>query len=93
MFGYPYHYNGSNHSDEPVDIPDRISQVIDGINEQYPDAIINSCLVNKYTGPESHLPRHADNEYTIEPGSQIFTVSLGKGVKVKFTEIHSKDNT
>ena len=29
MFGYPYHYTGSSHSDEPVDIPDPIQQVIE----------------------------------------------------------------
>ena len=92
LFGYPYHYNGSKHSDEPVDIPQPILQVIDDINAQYPEAIINSCLVNKYAGPDSHLPQHADNEYTIEPGSRIFTVSLGKKVNVKFTEIHCKDS-
>ena len=95
LFGYPYHYTGSSHSDAPVDIPEPILQVIEDINanEFYSEAIINSCLVNKYSGPGSHLPRHADNEYTIEPGSLIFTISLGKEVKVKFTEIHSKDTT
>ena len=92
LFGYPYHYTGSSHSDKPVDIPEPILQVIEDINanELYSQANINSCLVNKYSGPGSHLPRHADNEHTIEPGSVIFTVSLGKEVKVKFTEIHSK---
>ena len=91
LFGYPYHYTGSSHSDEPVDIPAPISHVIDCINksELYSDCIINSCLVNKYIGPEAELPTHSDDEYTIEPGSNIFTVSLGKEVNVKFTEIHS----
>ena len=91
LFGYPYHYTGSSHSDEPVDIPAPISRLIDTINENelYSEAVINSCLVNKYSGPDAELRQHSDNEHSIEPGSDIFTVSLGKEVKVKFTETHS----
>ena len=52
---------------------------------------LNSCLINKYCGPESNLPRHSDNESTIEPGSSIFTISLGTKVDVTFTEIYNPD--
>ena len=92
MFGYPYHYTGSTHSDNPPDIPVPLQEVIDDINKLYPDATINSVLVNKYSGPGASLPPHADDEFTINPDSFIFTVSLGHAVDVKFTEMHSSDS-
>ncbi len=58
------------------------------ISQTYPDHEINSCLVNKYHGPQAFLPRHADNEPTIAPRSNIFTVSLGCSATIKFSEIH-----
>ena len=47
---------------------------------------INSCLINKYEGPNGYLPLHADDEVTIDPESSIFTVSLGESCKVRFIE-------
>ena len=93
LFGYPYHYTGSMHSDIGTDIPDPIVQLIQKIENEYPgtELNLNSCLINKYCGPESNLPRHSDNESTIEPGSSIFTISLGTKVDVMFTEIYNPD--
>ena len=51
---------------------------------------INSCLVNRYDGPHSYLPLHADDEVTIDPESSIFTVSLGESCTVKFIEQNSE---
>ncbi|KAL5250665.1 hypothetical protein ACHWQZ_G016409 [Mnemiopsis leidyi] len=51
---------------------------------------INSCLINRYEGPQGYLPLHADNEVTIDPESSIFTVSLGASGKVKFIEQNSE---
>ena len=48
--------------------------------------VINSCLINRYVGPESYLPRHSDRESSIHPESSIFTISLGQGCDIKFTE-------
>ena len=88
MFGQPYHYNGSKHSNESTDIPSPITEVIELINQKFPEQKLNSCLVNKYTGPKSFLPRHSDNEANIEPGSMICTVSLGHSATIHFTESH-----
>ena len=55
--------------------------------------VINSCLVNKYDGPESSLPLHADDEVTIDPDSSIFTLSLGTSCQVKFVEKSSDTST
>ena len=44
---------------------------------------INQCTVNRYT-QSSNLPEHSDNECTIKPESNIFTVSLGVSRNVIF---------
>ncbi len=88
MFGYPYNYHGSQHSGKATDIPEHIKEVIGLIEAKYPGSEINSCLVNKYSGPDAFLPRHSDNEQNIAPGSNIFTVSLGCSDTIKFSEIH-----
>ena len=91
MFGQPYHYNGSRHQNQFSEIPTPISEVLAAIQGRYPNAELNSCLVNKYVGPESYLPKHADNESTINPVSGIYTVSLGHSSTVKFSEIHGHE--
>ena len=52
----------------------------------YPAPVINSCLVNKFDGPESFLPRHSDNEATVHPESSIFTISVGESCTIKFSD-------
>ena len=91
MFGYPYHYNGSNHLNQLTEIPSPLSEVLEAIHQKYPDAGLNSCLVNKYEGPQSYLPKHTDNEPTIAPSSVICTVSLGHSCTVKFSEVHGQE--
>ena len=91
MFGYPYHYNGSRHPNQHTDIPGPIKDVLETIKEKFPNSELNSCLVNKYVGPQSYLPKHADNEPTIAPESIICTVSLGHSCTVNFSEIHGQE--
>ena len=80
---------GSKHGAKVgTDIPAPISEVLELIKSKYPDKELNSCLVNKYVGPDSSLSRHSDNEPTIDPESDVCTVSLGSKATVKFTEIH-----
>ena len=55
--------------------------------------VINSCLVNKYEGTDSYLPRHSDREVTIHPESSIFTLSLGQSCDIKFIERSSGTET
>ena len=38
---------------------------------------LNQILVNKYSGPDALLRKHSDNEYDINPDSEILTVSIG----------------
>lgn len=48
--------------------------------------VINSCLVNKYEGPNSSLPSHSDDEPTIDVESSIFTLSLGQECSIQFLD-------
>jgi alkylated DNA repair dioxygenase AlkB len=56
------------------------------LQHKYPAPVINSCLVNKFDGPDSFLPCHSDDEVTIHPESSIFTLSLGESCIVKFSQ-------
>ena len=60
---------------------------------RHPAPLVNSCLVNRYIGPDSFLPSHSDNEITIHPESSIFTLSLGESAVVKFSTIDSEHAT
>ncbi|KAL5264241.1 hypothetical protein ACHWQZ_G005360 [Mnemiopsis leidyi] len=102
-FGSPYQYTGSQSSTDVPPIPDILKPLLERVNSVqsdiyrslYPDQPflappeINSCLVNKYQGSDSYLPRHADREMTIHPESSIFTISLGQSCDVTFTERES----
>ena len=91
-FGEPYRYTGSPRSQNTaVPIPDPIKCVMDEIRSKYPDCDINQCTVNKYIGSSSDLPVHSDDEITIKPGSQIFTVSLGVQRDIKFCDVTTGD--
>ena len=99
-FGVTYRYTGSKSSDNVPSIPASLKPLLDKMNKvqseiykaRYPDQpyltapLINSCLINKYEGPNSYLPKHSDREATIHPESSIFTLSLGQRCVVKFTE-------
>ncbi|NRB81765.1 MAG: alpha-ketoglutarate-dependent dioxygenase AlkB [Saccharospirillaceae bacterium] len=91
-YGQPYRYTGSR--SEPTEFPPIISSVVDKINEQYNldgNIKINSCLVNKFTGPDSFLNEHSDDEMNINPESSIFTISLGDPRSITFRNLNSGD--
>ena len=91
MFGEPYHYNGSKHSNRIAKFPSPITKVAELLHEKYPEQDFNSCLVNKFSGPSSWLPRHSDDEATIAPESLICTVSIGHSTTIDFKEIHGNE--
>ena len=88
-FGEPYKYNGSNL--KPDEFPEIIEQLIDNLNSEFcsDSPKLNSCLINKFEGPDSCLAEHSDNELSIAPESSIFTVSLGDSCTIKFREEHT----
>lgn len=104
-FGHPYSYVGSKSTSNPPELPEVLQPLVNKLNiiqkreyeEKFPNQpknsvpLINSCLVNKYTGPEAFLSEHADDEVTIHPESSIFTISLGASCSVTFTD--KRDNS
>lgn len=91
-FGEPYKYHGAKAATpKSNELPEVISELVSKIKHQCPDAIINQCLINKYTDKNSFLPKHSDNESSIVHGSSIFTVSLGGECLVKFTKKGSSE--
>ena len=83
-FGEEYHYNGAPKSNSSV-IPSPIKNIIQKIHDDplYGDEKINQVVINKYSG-NAHLPEHSDNESTIRPHSNIFTVTIGHALPIVF---------
>ena len=98
---YGYSYTGKKHDAKTT--PLVIQELLDNIRPHLPDqnCWLNSCLVTRYTGNESHIPMHRDNEPPIDPESLIVTASLGKERTVHFsnnaedqaTSINVKDSS
>ena len=90
-FGEVYKYNKSK-SKDPEKIPEPVKDIIDLLLPDFPESkTISQCLINKFEGPESFLPFHSDDEPTISPVSDIYTVSLGSPSKIKFKHRYSGD--
>ncbi|KAL5249843.1 hypothetical protein ACHWQZ_G018614 [Mnemiopsis leidyi] len=81
LFGHPYSYTGSKALSDSPEIPPVIKPLFDKLNklqakafnERYPDIkskgpppVLNSCLVNKYVGPDSFLSEHCDDVCELE---------------------------
>ena len=92
-YGEKYDYMG--HKIQPKPLPDCIKKLMDTLNKTKTAGKyeLNSCLVNRYEGPESSLPLHADDEYSINPESDIFTVSIGESRGISFTDIFSGEES
>ncbi|KAL5246868.1 hypothetical protein ACHWQZ_G018912 [Mnemiopsis leidyi] len=101
-FGESYTYTGSKSSSNVPPIPDELKPFFEKIqsiqtelytssnqNSEQTAPVINSCLINKYEGANSYLPRHSDSEVTIHPESSIFTISLGQLCNLRFIERRS----
>jgi alkylated DNA repair dioxygenase AlkB len=94
-YGHPYHYVGSKNpvTSPTTDLPGPLCDVVTLLQEKLPNCPeINSCLVNRYCGTEAHLPKHADDEFSIDPTSSIFTVSIGSTATVKFSNQHNSSS-
>ena len=90
FYGQKYQYMGSRKNPKPI--PPAIKPLLDKLNNNL-DYKLNQVLVNKYTGPESSLPCHSDNEHDINPASSIFTVSLGDSATMMFTNIKTGEKS
>ena len=84
-YGEVYHYTGSK--SEPTPFPVEIENIVNKINTKLnltDEHKINQCLVNKFSGPDSHLNEHSDDEWEINPESCIYTITLGDTRRISF---------
>ena len=82
-YGATYKYMGAK-SVNAKPIPEELQQLLDKANFSREYAL-NQILINKFVGPEASLVKHSDNEYDINPSSDIVTVSLGDTAHVTFS--------
>ncbi len=77
--GAHYEYMGSK--TDVRQTPEPLKELLDSLNNKYNltgDHELNSILVNKFDGPDSLLAEHSDDEYSIDPESDIYTVTVGE---------------
>ena len=84
---YKYTYTGGSH--EPREMPQCIKDVVTKITERYPKNPIVTCVVSKYADGSNYCPQHSDDEKSIDPTSDILTLSLGENRPMEFTEIRN----
>lgn len=85
---YGYQYSGGSH--EPANIPEGIETVLEEIRTKYPkykEYDMNSILLTRYADGNQYCPAHSDNERSIDPTSDILTISLGSQREMIFTGI------
>ena len=82
FFGEKYRYMGSDKT--PTPLPDVLKPLLEKLNKESKHGELNQCLVNKYVGKNSSIPRHSDSELSIDPHSNIYCVSLGETAHIKF---------
>jgi hypothetical protein len=90
QYGSSYKYMGSK-ADSVKELPPCLDKIMKMINasETGGQYSLNSVLVNKYEGTESYLPEHSDDEFSINPISDIFTLSLGSSRPIIFRDTFS----
>ena len=84
-FGESYNYNGSRNDSIPT--PAIVEELMGRLNDQFVKEgaqKLNSCLINRYEGPESSIKQHSDNEREIACDSNIYTVSIGHSRTINF---------
>jgi hypothetical protein len=87
QYGAKYDYMGAN-AKVNTTIPPALSEIVKDINDSLTEGKyeVNSVLVNRYIGENSYLPEHADDEYGINPESDIFTISIGSSRPIVFKD-------
>ena len=90
---FGYHYTGAYHAarQTPLIIQELLSAVRPSL--PFPNSLINSCLITRYTDGSNHIPMHSDNENSIDPESVIVTVSLGEEREIKFVNAHGVEKS
>ena len=85
---FRYKYNGGCH--EPAVLPEPLKKVVNYVKKTYSEnKNIVSVLITKYLDGQKWCPAHSDDELTIDPSSDIYTISFGAKRPMEFTKIHS----
>ena len=84
---FPYIYAGGHHEALPINTNQYVFEMFYFIRNTFPLFELNSCLINYYPNSSCSIPFHADDESCIEPGSFIFTISLGATRTLSFKEV------
>ena len=83
---FAYSYAGGQHKAYPLNANQYVFEMFCYIRHTFPLFDVNSCLINYYPNSSSSIPFHADDEPCIEPGSIIFTISLGATRTLSFKQ-------
>ena len=92
LYGAKYKYMGQK-ATQVKETPPVLQKLLDKLNTDFTGGKyqLNSILVNRYSGEESYLPEHPDNEWWIDPTSSIFTISLGASRTMQFRNVHTEE--
>ena len=84
---HPYGYGNTKHQPQPYPsscpLFDEIFAKISEIDSSFTKSNF-SCLVTNYPDGKSYIPSHSDDEKSIAPNSNIYTISFGSERKFDF---------
>ena len=88
---YKYVYTGGTHKQE--DMPAPIKKLVNAVKaiKNVPETTPCSCLVTKYESGADYCPPHSDDEWSIDPRSDIHTYSIGAARPILFSEISNSE--
>jgi len=76
-----------DHLPVPINSNYFMNKAFNIITRLFPDACINSILVNYYPSSTASMPFHADDEAAIVANSFIFTLSIGDKRDIVFRDM------
>ena len=85
-----YAYSNTYHTKQPIAANPLIKSCFDEIDKLFPEAKVNTVLLNYYPDGSATIPFHSDNEPEICQNSFILTLSIGHTRTLVFREIRSK---
>ena len=80
-YGADYRYSNKESSLISPELPDCLKPLAEKIENTFKGQQATQFLINRFSGKNSFLPEHSDNEGEINPSSSIFTISLGATCK------------
>ena len=85
-----YNYSNTHHIPSPLSTNKVVQNCLSIINDTFPNAGLNSVLINYYPDAKAMIPFHSDDEADIYNDSYIFTLSIGALREMTFRNKRSK---